>query len=98
MRGAGMFEEFAVWEKINSRLAIRYVGFRNLENSQFWIAYGNFVSDHNQEDEPTELDADNLICANATLDSFLNMMPSDDQDWKPSIAEALAYFRANNDH
>lgn len=90
-----MFEEFAVWARITRQVAIRYVGFRNLETSRVWIAFGNFISELDEDDRPEELKADELFCADAVLEKFLNEMPSDEQAWKPTIAEAVSYFRAN---
>lgn len=87
-----MFEEIAVWKRVDSKVAIRYVGFRNLETNRVWIAYGNYIGLDGDE----ELDAESLIAAHATLEYFLNAFPSDAELWKPTIAEALAIFIANN--
>jgi hypothetical protein len=91
-----MFEEIAVWTQISSNKATRYLGFRNLETDRVWIAFGNFISDLDEDDASKDLQANELICADSTLEAFLKKLPADDEAWKPTIVEALAYFRANN--
>lgn len=83
-----MFEEVVVWQRANSKLAMRYVGFRNLETGRVWIAFRNYIG----IDEETDLSADELIAPNAILEYFLDAFPSDAQLWKPTISEALAIF------
>lgn len=87
-----MFEEIAVWQRVNSKFAMRYVGFRNLETGMVWIAFRNSIG----LDEERDLSADDLIAADATLEHFLDAFPSDAQLWKPTISEALAIFIENN--
>ncbi len=87
-----MFEEIAVWKRVGPKVAVRYVGFRNLETSRIWIAYGNYIG----LDADTDLDADSMIAARATTEYFLNAFPSDVELWKPTISEALDIFIANN--
>ncbi len=66
-----MFEEIAVWKRVGPKVAVRYVGFRNLETSRIWIAYGNYIG----LDADTDLDADSMIAARATTEYFLNAFP-----------------------
>jgi hypothetical protein len=87
-----MFEEIAIWKRVDPKIAIRYVGFRNLETSRVWIAYGNYIG----LDPDKDLVADDMVVAQATLEYFLNAFPSDAELWKPTISEALATFIANN--
>ena len=89
-----MFEEIAVWKRVDAKVAMRLVGFRDLETGQVWIAFANFV--RGEDDEGEELSADELICAQGTLESFLDDLPDDAELWKPTISEAVAYFIANN--
>ena len=84
-----MFEELAVWRRIDRKAAVRYVGFRNLETGWVWIALANHIAIEKDRD----LSADELMAADGTLESFLNAFPSDVQVWKPTISEAVAIFR-----
>lgn len=87
-----MFEEIAVWRRIDTKIAARYVGFRNLDTGLIWIAYANYLT----LDEDLDLGADEMIAAHKTLESFLNAFPSDTQLWKPSVSEAVAIFIERN--
>lgn len=89
-----MFEEIAVWKRDIPKVAIRYVGFRNLETDLVWIAFANYVGI--DEEEECEIGANELICPNTTLDYFLNAFPADAELWKPTILEAVAVFRERN--
>lgn len=89
-----VFEEIAVWERVNATVAVRFSGFRDLATNQVWIAFGNLLAD---DDEDTrELGANDLICAEANLKSFLKELPDDPDQWKPTVSEAVAFFIANN--
>ncbi|TXC71398.1 hypothetical protein FSB78_10950 [Sphingomonas ginsenosidivorax] len=91
-----MFEENAIWTRTElDSVAVRYLGFRNLETAQVWIANGNYVSINDQEGEPHNLTADQQISANSVLESFLNDLPSNTHAWKATIAEAIEYFQNN---
>ena len=88
-----MFEEIEVWKRLNSSVAIRYLGFRDLETTRVWIAFGNYVG---IDEEGSDLTADDLIAAQGALENFLNDLPDNEELWKPTISEALALFIANN--
>ena len=88
-----MFEEIAVWRRVNPKVAVRYVGFRNLETTRIWIALGNYVW---IDEEGRDVTADQLVGAQGALESFLNDLPGNGELWKPTISEAVALFIANN--
>lgn len=87
-----MFEEIAVWKRGASKVAIRYVGFRDLETGRVWIAFANYVG----LDGDNEVTSDEVIAGNSTLEYFLNAFPADADLWKPTISEAVTAFIANN--
>jgi hypothetical protein len=87
-----MFEEVAIWRRVDSKVAARYVGFRNLETGLVWIAFANYVG----FDEDRDLTASEMIAPRATLESLLSAFPADAQLWKPTLSEAVAIFIANN--
>lgn len=87
-----MFEEVAVWRRMDSKTAVRYVGFRNLDTGWVWIAFANYIG----IDQDRDLSADEIIAADGMLESFLNAFPSDAQLWKSTIAEAVAVFIERN--
>lgn len=89
-----MFEEIAVWKRVDETVAIRFVGFRDLETDQIWIAFGNFVARH--DGDRGTLSADQLICASSTIEAVLDSCPADAEQWKPTISEAVSFFLANN--
>lgn len=90
-----MFEEVTVWQELNSNVAVRYTGFRNLETKQVWIAFANFVH-LDPDEEDGDLTADQLISAHGQLESFLRDRPKDAALWKPTIHEAMALFIQSN--
>ncbi|WP_145923372.1 hypothetical protein [Sphingopyxis macrogoltabida] len=77
---------------MDSKIAARYVGFRNLDTGLVWIAFANYVT----FDEGRDLGADEMIAPHGTLEAFLNAFPSDTQLWKPTISEAVAIFVEKN--
>ena len=85
-----MFEEVAVWVRSSADVAVRYVGFLNLESNAVWIAYGNYLGG----DE--EIVAEEMISAQSTLENFLTEMPTQADEWKPTIKEALTHFLKRN--
>ncbi len=87
-----MFEEVAVWKRIDSKTAVRYVGFRNLDTGSVWIAFANYIG----IDVDRDLSADEMIAADGMLESFLSAFPSDAQLWKPTTSEAIAIFVEKN--
>ena len=87
-----MFEEVAVWRRIDSKSAVRYVGFRNLDTGRVWIAFANYIG----IDKDRDLSADEMIAADGMLESFLDAFPSDAQLWRPTAAEAVAIFIEKN--
>jgi hypothetical protein len=87
-----MFEEIAVWNRVDAKQAIRYIGFRNMEKGTVWIAFGNYVGVR----DGRNLSAEEIIAADGTLTPFLDDLPSSPEAWKPNLAEAIAYFVANN--
>lgn len=85
-----MFEEIAVWVRASTELAVRYAGFRDLESNQVWIAFANYVGG----DE--ELGSDELISPQSMLEHFLSEMPTQPNEWKPTISDAIALFIERN--
>ena len=90
-----MFEEVTVWRELDANIAVRYTGFRNLQTTQVWIAFGNFVH-LDCDEENGDLTADQLISAHSQLESFLRNRPKDAALWKPTVQEAIALFVENN--
>jgi hypothetical protein len=85
-----MFEEIAVWARAGADVAFRYVGFRSLESNAVWIAFANCVG----RDE--ELGSDELIAPQSMLEYFLTELPTQPDEWKPTIQEAIAHFIERN--
>jgi hypothetical protein len=85
-----MFEEIAVWVRKSPTVAVRYIGFRRLEDNRCWIALGAYVGG----DE--EAVADDVVAAQAILDSFLDDLPQGPEEWKSTVADAVEHFIANN--
>jgi hypothetical protein len=85
-----MYEEVAAWVRVNSGVAVRYVGFRNLETKQVWIAFANYIGG----DE--EVDGDGLLAPHEMLQRFLEELPSQADAWRPSLTEAITHFIAIN--
>lgn len=87
-----MFEEVAIWKRVNATVAVRYVGFRNLNTDSVWIAFGNYVGLNDDKD----LNANELIAAQATLEAILTELPEAAEMWRPTVADAVAFFISNN--
>ncbi|WP_168076237.1 hypothetical protein [Caulobacter sp. SSI4214] len=85
-----MFEEIAVWARAGEGVAFRYVGFRDLKTAAVWIAFANCVGDEEQ------VGSDELIAPQAMLEHFLNELPTQPDDWKSTIAEAITHFIEKN--
>lgn len=85
-----MFEEIAVWARESADVAIRYAGFRNLESNQVWIAFANYIGGDEQ------LGADALVAPQAMLEYFLNELPTEPDQWMPTLSAAVAYFLEKN--
>jgi hypothetical protein len=85
-----MFEEIAVWARAGAGVAFRYVGFRDLKSNAVWIAFANCVGG----DE--EVGSDELIAPQAMLEYFLTELPTQPDEWKPTIPEAITRFIERN--
>jgi hypothetical protein len=83
-----MFEEVVVWRRVDARYAIRYFGFRNLQNSHVWIAFAN----HLWFDDERDICATEMIAPQGILESFLGDLPKDPPSWRPTISEAVEAF------
>ena len=85
-----MFEEIAVWVRASPEVAIRYSGFRDLNSNQVWIAFANYVS----SDE--ELGSDQLTSPQSMLEHFLSELPTQPNEWRSTISDAIALFIERN--
>ncbi|WP_419319009.1 hypothetical protein ACN2C7_18875 [Caulobacter sp. ErkDOM-E] len=85
-----MFEEIAVWARAGADVAFRYVGFRNLESNAVWIAFVNCVGG----DE--EFGSDELIAPQSMLEYFLTELPTQPDEWKQTISDAITHFINRN--
>ena len=83
-----MFEEVAVWRRIDSKSAVRYVGFRNLDTGRVWIAFANYIG----IDKDRDLSADEMIAADGMLESCLVANTADCQHWWAPAAQAGSKF------
>ena len=85
-----MFEEIIVWDRVDDCYAIRYFGLRNLKTGLVWIGFAN----HLGLDDSRDIEADEVVSGQATLQTVLADLPNSSDEWKPTTIEAMENFIA----
>lgn len=85
-------EEVVVWKKSSPTVAIRYVGFRNIETGKVWFACANYLSPDSDE---STFEGD-FLGIEVLASIFLTDLPTDESEWKSGLPEALEYFLSTN--
>ena len=88
----GPMEEVVVWKKSSAKVAIRYVGFRNIETRKVWFACANYLS----IDEDGDGFEGDVLGVEILSSIFLNDLPCEEAAWKSTISEALDHFLISN--